>query len=118
EKKPGLGEKKVRQALAHLTDRDRIIQRVMLGLAEKVDSPVYRFSEEYNQDIKGYDFDPAKAAKLLDEAGWIDRDGDGVREKTIDGKPTPLRFEIVSNSGNAIRKNIGLIIVSEFRRAG
>ena len=118
QKKPVFAEKKVRQALAHLTDRDRIIQRVMLGLAEKVDSPVYRFSNEYNEDIRGYEFDPAKAAKLLEEAGWIDRDGDGVREKTIDGKTVPLRFEIVSNSGNAIRKNIGLIIVSEFRRAG
>ncbi|MGH7803760.1 MAG: ABC transporter substrate-binding protein, partial [Candidatus Binatia bacterium] len=55
---------------------------------------------------------------LLDDAGWVDRDGDGVREKTIHGKPVPLRFELISNSGNAIRKNIGLIIVSEFRRAG
>ena len=118
QKKPGLAEKKVRQALSQLVDRDRIIERVMLGLAEKIDSPVYRFSAEYNENIQGRPFDPAAAKRLLDEAGWTDRDGDGVREKTIDGKPTPLRFEIVSNAGNAIRKNIGLIAVDELRRAG
>lgn len=118
QKKPGLGEKKVRQALSRLVDRDRIIQKVMLGLAEKVDSPVYRFSPEYNDQIRGWQFDRAAANELLAEADWIDRDGDGVREKRIDGNVVPLRFEIVSNSGNAIRKNIGLIVVDEFRRAG
>ena len=118
QKKPGLSERSVRQALSQLVDRDRIISRVMLGLAEKVDSPVYRFSPEYNEKITGWGFDAAAAKKLLDEAGWIDRDGDGVREKTIDGKPTPLRFEIISNAGNPIRKNVGLIAVDELRRAG
>jgi peptide/nickel transport system substrate-binding protein len=118
QKKPGLAEKQVRQALSQLVDRDRIISRVMLGLAEKIDSPVYRFSPEYNEKITGWGFDPAAAKRVLEEAGWIDRDGDGVREKTIDGKPTPLRFEIISNAGNAIRKNVGLIAVDELRRAG
>jgi peptide/nickel transport system substrate-binding protein len=118
ETKPVFSDKRVRQALSHLIDRDRIIQRVRFGFAEKIDSPVYRFSPEYNTDLKGYAFDSAAAKKILDDAGWTDHDGDGIRDKVVDGKPTPLRFEIISNSGNTDRKNIGLIVIDELRRAG
>ncbi len=117
-RRPMFADKRVRQALAHFVDRDRIIQKVVFGFAEKVDSPVYRFSPEYDTAIQGYDFDPAAGRKLLDEAGWRDADGDGVREKIVDGQPVPFRFEMISNSGNAIRRNIGLVVTDELRRAG
>ena len=118
QKRPIFRDRTVRQAIAHLVDRDRIIEKVLFGLGEKIDSPVYRFRPEYDEDLEGYEFDPQRARRMLDEAGWKDEDGNGVREKTIDGKKTPLRFEIISNSGNQIRKNVGLIVVSELRRAG
>jgi peptide/nickel transport system substrate-binding protein len=116
--RPVFADKRVRQALAHFVDRDRIIQKVVFGFAEKVDSPVYRFSPEYNTVIRGYEFDPAAGRRLLDEAGWQDADGDGIRDKMIDGKRVPFRFEMISNSGNAIRRNIGLVVTDELRRAG
>ena len=116
--RPMFADKRVRQALAHFVDRDRIIQKVVFGFAEKVDSPVYRFSPEYNTAIHGYEFDPAVGRKLLDEAGWRDADGDGVREKVVDGTTVPFRFEVISNSGNGIRRNIGLVVTDELRRAG
>ena len=116
--RPMFAEKAVRQALAHFIDRDHIIQSVLFGLAEKIDSPVYKFSPEYNVDIKGYPFDPAEGRRLLDEAGWKDSDGDGVRDKVIDGKRVPLRFELISNSANPLRKNVGLVVTEELRRAG
>jgi len=116
--RPIFREKKVRQAISHLVDRDRIIDRVLFGYGEKIDSPVYRFSPEYNTDLKSYAFDPELAKRMLDEAGWTDHDGDGIRDKVIDGKPTPLRFEIISNSGNTSRRNIGLIVTDQLRRAG
>jgi peptide/nickel transport system substrate-binding protein len=117
-RKPVFADERVRQALSQLVDRERIIDKVMLGLAQKVDSPIYRFSPEYDADLEGWDFDPTAARAKLEQAGWIDRDGDGVREKTIDGEVVPLRFEIVSNAGNATRKSIGLITVDQYRRAG
>jgi peptide/nickel transport system substrate-binding protein len=116
--RPVFRDKVLRQALAHLVDRDRIIQRVRFGFAQKVNSPVYRFSPEYNEEIPDYAFDPSLAKRLLEQEGWEDHDGDGVRDKVIDGKRTPLRFEIISNSGNTDRKNIGLIVIDEMRRAG
>jgi peptide/nickel transport system substrate-binding protein len=116
--RPVFREKAVRQALAHLVDRDRIIDKVLFGYGEKIDSPVYRFHPEYNTEIRGYPFDPATARRMLDLAGWTDHDADGIRDKEIDGKSTPLRVEIISNSGNAIRKNIGLIVMDELKQAG
>ncbi|MGH7819524.1 MAG: ABC transporter substrate-binding protein, partial [Candidatus Binatia bacterium] len=111
-------DRELRRALAHFVDRDRIIEKVLFGFGEKIDSPVYKFRPEYNTDIEGYPFDPKTGRDLLEAAGWIDADGDGVREKVIDGKRTPLRFEIISNSGNEIRKNVGLIVIDQLRRNG
>jgi peptide/nickel transport system substrate-binding protein len=113
-----LREKLVRQALNHFVDRDRIIEKVIFGFGEKIDSPVYRFRPEYNQDVTGYAFDPALGRKKLEAAGWVDTDGDGVRDKVIDGKRVPLRLEIISNSGNEIRAQIGLIVIDQLRRNG
>jgi peptide/nickel transport system substrate-binding protein len=116
--RPIFRDRQLRQALSHLVDRDRIIERVLFGYGEKVDSTFYRFSQEYDTDLEGFSFDPELAGRMLDAAGWKDRNADGIRQKMIDGKMEPLRFEIISNSGNTIRKNIGLIAVDQFRRAG
>ena len=108
----------MRRALSHLVDRDRIIEKVLFGLGEKIDSPIYKFRPEYNADIEGYDFDPGAAVELLEAAGWKDSDGDGIRDRVVGGKRVPLRFEIISNSGNSTRKNVGLIVIDQFRRSG
>ncbi len=118
ETRPIFRDKRVRQALAHFIDRDRIIQKVLFGFGEKVNSPVYFFRPEYNKNLKGYAFDPELGKRKLAEAGWSDSDGDGVLDRVIGGKPTPLRFEIIFNSGNEIRKNVGLIVIDEMKRAG
>jgi Bacterial extracellular solute-binding proteins, family 5 Middle. len=47
--------------------------------------------EPYKQDLD-------KAEALLDEAGWIDRDNDGVRDKEIDGRSVPFDFRSSSIS--------------------
>jgi peptide/nickel transport system substrate-binding protein len=99
---PIFRDKKVRQAMTYMTDRKLIVKSVLFGLGEVVDSTIYFFRPEYDKDLKSYPFDPQKALALLHEAGWQDTDGDGVLDKVIDGKKTPLRFEIKVNSGNAV----------------
>ncbi len=116
--RPFFRDKRVRQALSHFVDRDRIIEKVLFGFGENINSPVYKFSPEYDRDIPDRKFDPARGRRLLDEAGWVDHDGDGIRDKLIDGRTTPLRFEIISNSGNTTRRNVGLLTVGEMKRAG
>ena len=79
----------VRQALNHAVDKEGIIQAVFLGRYATVAEAVY-----LNPAVEGfvaagsYAYDPEQAAALLEEAGWVDADGDGIREK--DGQPLNL----------------------------
>ena len=72
----------VRKALIYSVDQDQISQTAFFGLqppAHSLISPTtWGFSKEAD-DM--YRYDPEKAAALLEESGWIDSDGDGIREK-------------------------------------
>ncbi len=87
--KAPLDDARVRQALNYAVDKEGIIQAVFLGRYATVAEAVY-----LNPAVEGYvaagsyTYDPEKAAALLEEAGWVDADGDGIREK--DGQPLNL----------------------------
>jgi peptide/nickel transport system substrate-binding protein len=83
-----LSDKKVRQALTYGTDS----KTLRTGLSYEPlasDSPFLKIHFAYNPDIVQLPYDPAQAAALLDEAGWI-LNSEGVREK--EGKTLSLRF--------------------------
>ena len=111
-------DRRVRQALSHFVDKRNLVDKVLLGLGVSIESPIYFERPEYNQQLEPYAFDPERGKALLTEAGWTDSDGDGVREKNFDGERVPLRFEIISNSGNDIRRDIALTVVDEMKKAG
>ncbi|HEY5648831.1 MAG TPA: ABC transporter substrate-binding protein, partial [Nitrospiria bacterium] len=115
---PIFGDKKVRNAMTHFVNRTQIIETVLFGLGQVVDSPIYRFRPEYDETLHSHPFDPKKGLELLTEAGWSDSDGDGFLDKVIDGKKTDFRFEIKFNSGNDSRKAIALIIQDELKKYG
>ncbi len=78
---PALRDRTVRQALAHATDKQQIIDVLLLGLGTPgltlvPDSLTYW----YNSQLQDYAFDLTVANRLLDEAGYLDVDGNGVRE--------------------------------------
>ena len=115
---PILKDIKVREALAHVVNRSQIISALLYGLAEPVESMVHPSKKEYNATLKPFDYSPELASKLLDEAGWKDTDGDGFRDKLIDGKLMKLSLEYKYNSGNETRKNIGLILKEDAKKIG
>ena len=115
---PIFGDKRVRQAMTYLTNRKQIVDTVLFGLGEVVDSPIYFFRPEYDKALVSYPFDPAKALALLNEAGWKDSDGDGVLDKMIDGNRIPLRFEIKINAGNTVRESVALVLMDELNKHG
>ena len=115
---PIFRDKRLRQAMTYMTNRQQIVKSVLFGLGEVVDGPIYFFRPEYDKDLVSYPFDQQKALALLKVAGWADTDGDGVLDKIIDGKKVPLRFEIKVNSGNAVRKSVALVLMDELKKHG
>ena len=77
--KPQFADVRVRRALNHLVDKRTIIEKVLFGVGRVADSPIgsaYRA----HKSVKVYQYDPALARQLLEEAGW--RQGpDGIRVK-------------------------------------
>lgn len=116
--RPPFNDKKVRQAMTYLTNRESMVRNLLFGLAETVEGPIHKFRPEYNNDLKAHLFDPAKAVALLNEAGWKDTDNDGILDKEISGKKMPLQFEFLVNSGNQLRKDIALTLQSALKDVG
>jgi len=115
---PLFQDKKVRLALAYLVDRKTIIDKVMFGDGVPIQSHIfYQNKKLLNTDLAEIPFDPEKAKKLLEEAGWKDTDGDGVLDKMIDGKKKDFKFTFLSNT-NPVRKQILLVIVDALKKVG
>ena len=78
-----LADKDVRLALNYAIDKRKIVDEILDGNADIVNSPILPDLLGFSSDIKIYDFLPEEAARILEESGWQDLDGDGFREKKI-----------------------------------
>jgi peptide/nickel transport system substrate-binding protein len=74
---PILKQLKVRQALAHAIDRERIIHHLLKDGAIAANGLISPLNETYDENLPAWPYDPARAKQLLDEAGFRDPDGDG-----------------------------------------
>ena len=108
-------DRRVRQAMTWLTDRSRIIDEIMLGYAEPAVSPFSPRSRQHDPAIEPRPYDPDRAAALLAEAGFRDRDGDGVLE---DAAGEPFEFELVYYQENDDTERIVLFLKDLYARAG
>jgi microcin C transport system substrate-binding protein len=78
---PILKDKSVRIALAHSLNFDRVIKTILRGDYERLNAFHTGYGEFSNPNIKAREFDLAKSNMLLNEAGWNERGGDGIRTK-------------------------------------
>ena len=118
EKKRLFRDVRVRRALSHFVDKKNLVAKILHGFGVPVESPIFIERPEYNRDLKPYAYDPSRGKALLAEAGWRDTNGDGVLDKEIEGERVDFSFELISNSGNDIRRDIGLALIDELKRAG
>lgn len=119
EKKAGspthFADKRVRQAMTMLVDRDRIARELWMGHATAATGPFGYGSPQSDPDIKPWPYDPERAKKLLAEAGYIDRNNDGVLDSP-DGKP--FEFAMSYPSGNPFTDRIVLFLKDALAQAG
>ena len=82
----------LRQAMAYALDIDAAGQNLYNGLQHSSNSIIIPFFKDvYNKDQEGFSYNPEKAKQLLDEAGYKDVDGDGIRENK-DGSKLTINF--------------------------
>jgi peptide/nickel transport system substrate-binding protein len=101
---PALQDRNVRLALAHATDKQKIIDLVLLGLG----TPGLTLIPDglgmwYNSSLKDYDYNIPLANQILDDAGYKDANGDGIRDMPDGSRPLTFRLNWPSDSINGPR---------------
>jgi len=113
-RRPPFDDRKVRAAMTLLLNREAILKNIYFCLGKVVSGPLYINTPYYDPSIKPLPYDPEEAKKLLDQAGWSDHNGDGVRDKN--GKDFRFEFLISAGSGNA--EKIATIYKEDLEKAG
>ncbi|MBI1734259.1 MAG: peptide-binding protein [Candidatus Rokubacteria bacterium] len=113
-KDPRFADKRVRHAFAHAINRPDLIEGVLMGLGREATGPYKPGTWVYTDQVAKYPYDVAKAKKLLADAGWTDRNAEGLLVKN--GKP--FTFELLTNQGNEERKKVAEIIQASLRDIG
>ena len=109
-----LSDVRLRKAIAYALDRSAILKTAYNGQGKLTKHIALEGTYAFNNQVKGYDFNPNEAKKILDEAGWKDTNNDGIREK--DGQK--MKFEIATNNGNKLREQSAVIIQQALKKLG
>ena len=115
---PLFSSKMVRRAMTHLCNRDQLIESLYYGNAMVATSNVYYKRPEFNNSLEPWPYNPDLAREILASEGWTDTDGDGILDKVVNGEKVKFEFTFMTNNGNEIRKQTGLIMAEELRKVG
>ena len=111
-----MADLKLRQALAYGLDINQMVKAFYDGLREKATSSVPPvFEKYYPKNLAGFPYDPEKAKKLLDEAGYKDVNGDGYRE---DKNGKPFEIKIAAMSGGDIAEPLVQFYIQQWKEIG
>lgn len=116
--RPLFQDKRVRRALTMAMDREGLVKGVFGGLGTVTSGPFDQANPCYDKDIAPWPYDLEAAAALLEEAGWKDTDGDGLRDKVIDGKKVPFEFTLVIYGGSTEYENLARVYGEALQRIG
>jgi len=108
-------DKRVRQAMTMLLDRERMLKEVYLGYGNVASGPFSPKGKQANPQIQPMPYDVEGARKLLEAAGYQDRNRDGLIENDAG---VPLKFTLTYPSGNETTEKIVLFMKDNFARGG
>jgi peptide/nickel transport system substrate-binding protein len=105
----------IRKALGYAINREEILNTYLGHFGEICNGPVSPiFKKYYDVDLKGLEYNPARAKNILREQGWLDRNNDGILEKGN----TEFKFDLFTNSGNPRREYAATIIKNNLLEVG
>lgn len=110
---PFFQERNVRQALLYAIDRERLIAEMLAGQGIVASGLLAPGHWAYTPEVRQYPHDPATAQTLLDQAGWIDSNGDGVRDK--DGRS--FEFILLVKDDN-LHQQVGMKLAADWAEIG
>ncbi len=105
----------IRKAINYGIDRQAIIRKIYLGHASQIDVPIHPDSWLLTDDANIYGYSLETAMEILNNAGWLDRDNDGILENE-DG--INLTIRILTNSYNQLRLNTTEMIGEDLKKLG
>lgn len=115
---PLLRDPLLRKAMTIAIDRQQILDQWYAGKGSLIHGPVVPYSPIHNSSLHPLPFDPEMARTLLTDAGYIDSNGDGVRERS----GQPLRFTILAPVESAAQsteiQNVVLSVVNYLKEVG
>jgi len=121
---PIFGDLRVRKAFAMSVDFDALNKGAFNGHGIPVAGPLLSSSWAFNADLKPWAYDPAQAAKLLDEAGFVDDDNNPdtprvANDKAMYAKPgTKLEFALTTFPGNGSVDAANVLIQDQVKKTG
>ena len=106
----------LRRAMAYAIDNESIAKQFYHGLAMRAPSAIAPiFTKLRNPEVEGFKIDLEKAKRLLDDAGYKDVDGDGIREGK-DGKP--FKINLAMMSGSEIQEPLSQYYIQQWKSIG
>ncbi len=111
---PLFADARVRRAVTMLLDRASIVRSLYRGAARIVSGPWAPDSPAYDPAVPPLPFDPAGAVHLLEEAGWKDTNGNGIRDR--EGRE--FEFDLLVSAGSETGRQIDEMLATELGRVG
>ena len=117
ERKKFFIDKEVRRAIAYTVPVDELIETIILGKANRQAAQISHLKKTYNDTLKLIPLDIEKAKQLFEKNGWIDTDGDNIRDKIVDGEKLQFSFQL-SYMQSPTSKVIAHLIKESMYKAG
>ena len=114
-KREGLSDARVRRALTLAMNRAEMLQVLRKGYGTIAVSPIPQYHWAYDRSLQPLPFDTVTAKRLLTQAGWVDRNGDGIRENAA-GKPFEIELKVTAN--NQFNRDLGEMVRAQLQRVG
>jgi peptide/nickel transport system substrate-binding protein len=112
--KAPVNDEKVRQAFLMAIDRATLTRSMFGEAGEPASSPIPTKLREHSEGLRPLAYNIQQAGALLQGAGWVDTNGDGIREKN----GQPLRLEVEYSSADPVRADMLVAIQAMVKPAG